>query len=333
MARSHARVQVSIWQDEDFRGLPVGAQRLYLFLMSQGNVTHLGILPMTLQRWAKAATGYEVEALRDDLRHLERAGFVVVDDQSEELLIRSLFRRDGVYKQPNVLRSAVVAARSIYSETLCISLLAEIERIDLSDVSFDKVDLTQQALGDLVSVLTSRLKTPPDRDNRNTEIGVVEPLTEGVGAGVPVPLPYPPTRARACAYPPSPTATPSVIAALQVGRPVDGSRSGEPPGFAQWYAAYPMHKGRKAAAAAFGRALRTTTTDALLAAAQRFADDPTRDPAFTPHPATWLNQGRWEDEGPARPQAVNRSDERTARNLALVDAFARRDHHQPELGA
>lgn len=107
----------------------------------------------------------------------------------------------------------------------------------------------------------------------------------------------------------------------------------EPAGFAEWYAAYPLHKGRRAAAGAYARAVRAASPDRLLAAAERFAQDPSRDPAFTPHPATWLNQGRWDDEGPARPQLLNPAEERHRRNLALVQAFAAQDSHQPELGA
>jgi hypothetical protein len=39
----------------------------------------------------------------------------------------------------------------------------------------------------------------------------------------------------------------------------------------------------------------------VLAAAERFAADPNRDPDYTPHPATWLNQDRWDDDPlPAR---------------------------------
>lgn len=102
----------------------------------------------------------------------------------------------------------------------------------------------------------------------------------------------------------------------------------EPAGFAEWYAAYPIHKGRRAAAAAYARALRNTAPQVLLEAARRLADDPTRDPAYTPHPATWLNQGRWDDEGPARPHSTtpNRAEERQAAHLALIARFTPPDH-------
>ena len=42
--------------------------------------------------------------------------------------------------------------------------------------------------------------------------------------------------------------------------------------------------------------MRLATPEEILQGATRFASDPNRVPTFTPHPATWLNQGRWSDE-------------------------------------
>lgn len=73
-------------------------------------------------------------------------------------------------------------------------------------------------------------------------------------------------------------------------RPTD-----EPEGFAEWYAAYPRHIARAAAAAAYRRAVKCVSAETLLAAAKRYAKDCT-DPQYTKHPATWLNAGCWADE-------------------------------------
>lgn len=77
-----------------------------------------------------------------------------------------------------------------------------------------------------------------------------------------------------------------------------------PAGFTDWWAAYPKRTGKAAAAKAYAKALRTTTPDALMAGLTRavagWAADRT-EARFIPNPATWLNQGRWEDEQPALP--------------------------------
>lgn len=67
--------------------------------------------------------------------------------------------------------------------------------------------------------------------------------------------------------------------------------------FDRFWAIYPRRIGKGAARKAWTTAITTTTPDTIIAGLQRYA--PTRtgqDPQYTPHPATWLNQQRWEDE-------------------------------------
>ncbi len=103
--------------------------------------------------------------------------------------------------------------------------------------------------------------------------------------------------------------------------------SPEPPGFTEWWATYPRREAKGAGRKAYVAARKRASAAQLLAGAARLRDDPTRDPQFTPLPASWLNADRWEDEGPARPQSVqaNSADERHARNLALVEHFRQQE--------
>ncbi len=73
--------------------------------------------------------------------------------------------------------------------------------------------------------------------------------------------------------------------------------------FDRWWSVYPRKTAKDAARRAYAKALRSCLPSELLGAAERYRDDPTRDPAFTAYPATWLNAGRWQDEGPVRPSA------------------------------
>ncbi|MET9262358.1 hypothetical protein [Amycolatopsis sp. NPDC004079] len=78
------------------------------------------------------------------------------------------------------------------------------------------------------------------------------------------------------------------------------------PAFQEFYAAYPKHVGRKAAESAWQRALRSGgEPDAMIAGAKRYAEERAgENPQYTKHPATWLNQGCWEDDpSPPRPRA------------------------------
>lgn len=69
------------------------------------------------------------------------------------------------------------------------------------------------------------------------------------------------------------------------------------PDFAAFWRAYPRKTAKQGALAAWDTALkRGMEIPTVIAAAERYAADPNRKPEFTCLPATWLNQGRWDDE-------------------------------------
>lgn len=70
-----------------------------------------------------------------------------------------------------------------------------------------------------------------------------------------------------------------------------------PKGFERFWSAYPLKVGKQAALRSFKRV--KVPVDVLIEAveAQQKSEQWTRDNGrFIPHPATWLNQGRWEDD-------------------------------------
>ena len=88
-------------------------------------------------------------------------------------------------------------------------------------------------------------------------------------------------------------------------RPTEGDPSKETPiapkkKKADWrpiYEAYPKHVAPAAAQKAIEKALATTSAETLLEAAQAFSDAVAgTEKQFIPHPATWFNARRWEDD-------------------------------------
>ena len=71
--------------------------------------------------------------------------------------------------------------------------------------------------------------------------------------------------------------------------------------FDTWWKVYPRKDSKLAAERAFPKALGHADANMLIAAARRYRDDPNRVARFTKMPATWLNQGCWED-GPLPPR-------------------------------
>lgn len=123
----------------------------------------------------------------------------------------------------------------------------------------------------------------------------------------------------------------SAISSFETGRdnplPPDGGLFGPPDApplrsvptpaeldaeFARFWSLYPRRTGKKAARTAYGRARRTATVQAIATGLRaQLPSMAATDPAYLPHPTTWLNQGRWEDEllPAARRPAVASPDE------------------------
>lgn len=149
MARSHARIYTSIWSDADFVLLPPDAQRMFLFLVSQPDLEHSGVIALRERRWSRASAGLTPADVAKALEVLDAARFVVYDEDTEELLVRSLMRWDGVWKQPNVAKSAAAQIRTVASDLLRAELRLELERLGASDIHHDSLELRADLLGDL----------------------------------------------------------------------------------------------------------------------------------------------------------------------------------------
>jgi hypothetical protein len=215
MARGHGRILTSIWDDADFLALDERAQRLYLFLISQPNLNHAGLLDLTLKRWSRKARGLTSAELEKLLQALEEARFIVMDDDTEELLIRSFVRNDGVWKQPKVMGAMVSGALEISSWRLRRALLAEVDRIPLHELSDEPgargLSIRQQ-VADHVKTLRDSFGTPPPDPSRGGS-GTPSATPSGTPSDTPAEgRPEASTRGRAPAsraHSPAPAPTPA----------------------------------------------------------------------------------------------------------------------------
>lgn len=131
MARSYAKIATSIWRDDDFRVLSVAEQHAYLLLITQPDITAAGVLTMALTRWASRAKGATRESFRAALDGLQDNRFVVIDDETDELLVRSFVRWDGGATNSKRRHAIRDAASQIESNAIRRVLAAEFERLDL----------------------------------------------------------------------------------------------------------------------------------------------------------------------------------------------------------
>lgn len=159
MARSEARVSVDVWDDDDFLQLSAGAQRLYLFLISQRDLSHLGVVALRERRWSRSARDLTQQSVTGALTELADRRYVVVDFDAEELLVRSLIRRDKVYKQPNVFRAAADYLRLVTSPIVRAELARELRRIEGEEMNSTSADILTEMLG----ALSADPPLPPGR--------------------------------------------------------------------------------------------------------------------------------------------------------------------------
>lgn len=100
MPRDHARINLAIWNDPDWRQLPPLAQHLYLTLWTHPDLSYAGVVDWRPGRIAALAGGWTAADVTTTADCLESRLFIVRDEDTEECLIRSWVRWDGLLKQP-----------------------------------------------------------------------------------------------------------------------------------------------------------------------------------------------------------------------------------------
>lgn len=128
MAREYARVKVTIWADPDFRTLTPAAQHLYFLLLTSANLNLAGVADWRPGRLAAMAAGWTVEDVKTAGEELENRRYVVIDKDTEEVLIRSFVRHDGVLKSPNIASAMAKDCAAIGSARILQTVRAEVQR-------------------------------------------------------------------------------------------------------------------------------------------------------------------------------------------------------------
>lgn len=117
MARKFAKLLVTVWLDDEFLDLTDGSKLLYLALISQPDITPAGVVALTERRWRRYLDG-GLNAVSDALDELHERRFVLLDDDTAEVWVRTFIRHDGRLENENLAKSVHSAMLEIRSETL-----------------------------------------------------------------------------------------------------------------------------------------------------------------------------------------------------------------------
>lgn len=128
MARDYARIMTAIWSNADFCRLHEPAQRLYLLLVTQKDISAAGVLHLRMRHWSDLAPDSTPDRTAQTLKELESGRFIVIDWDKEEVLIRSFIRWDAGYNNPKRRPVIVKAAADADSPIITRCLMIEFQR-------------------------------------------------------------------------------------------------------------------------------------------------------------------------------------------------------------
>lgn len=102
MAREHANIRLDMWGDDDWRALSRDAQWLYELLLTHPKTNRAGVSEWHPGRLSLMASSTAPADIVNMAAELVRGWFIVVDEMTGEVVIRSYIKHDGVLKQPNM---------------------------------------------------------------------------------------------------------------------------------------------------------------------------------------------------------------------------------------
>ncbi len=287
MAREFAQIKLSIWADDDWRDLSPDARYLYMTLLTSPTLTHCGTADWRPARIG-GLNGQSVATINEAGAELVEALYLVIDEDTEEVLIRSFIRNDGLMKQPRMAVSMANAHSGVSSRPIRGVLVHELIRLrnDFPDLGgWEKEKAT-----DLLQM------EPIDPDSFPLGSGPFGgPFTPGLGEtqgsvwGSPTPSPATtPATTDSRHTPRKNEAAPAVAVAVTVDAR-----------FNEFWDAYSKKRGKGAAEKAFAKATKKADPSEIIRAAHEHADYhqlKRTEFKFIPYPATWLNEERWHDD-------------------------------------
>lgn len=332
--RNEARIFSSIWNDEAFLALSPSEQRMYFFLLSQRDLSFCGVLGLRMRRWARYARGLTAAQVQADLEGLSQPlpqglsdgssgepsrPLIVVDEDTEEVFVRSLIRHDGIWKIPNLLKSAREAATLVESPTILAELLDELRRIPVEESESKHVRVVlADFIADLERALGKGSGNPPPKGSANPsgdpKSDSLAEGSQGIGEGngsskrdPHTPGTLHPKNSPSAASPPSDTdeaddagsgELPGMPSSPKVPKPPQPG-SDEDPDWVKFWTGWPKKVSKPAARKAWTKAVKKAAPFVIIAGSERYRELVTlerREQRFIRDPATWLNGEQWTDE-------------------------------------
>lgn len=129
MARDHARIHLDIWGDDAWLDLPVDAQALYLTLYTSHGRSLCGAHDWSPKKLSQRAGDWTVARIEAAAEILSARLFLIIDTETDECLLRSWIKHDGLWRTPNMAVSVSNARTELASRTLRGVIVHEVAKL------------------------------------------------------------------------------------------------------------------------------------------------------------------------------------------------------------
>lgn len=140
MARTYAQVYLTIWNDPDFRDCSTDAQWLYFTMLTHSSLSSCGVMDWRPARLTAMSNGMSIPRIQHAAWELGQKRLIAVDPDTEEALVRSFVRHDGILKSPNKTKALVREYGGIASRKLMQLVSIEVRRAAAEDPTLNGLE-------------------------------------------------------------------------------------------------------------------------------------------------------------------------------------------------
>lgn len=269
-------------------------------MLTSATLTYAGVADWRPKRLATLASGRTPADVEAAASELIEGLYIVTDEDTEEVLIRSFMKHDGLLQKPNVAKAMVKAYDQVYSLTLKGVIVHELNKLHerFPEWKAFEVEAVLDVMGNRSvnpsEVVSRRVpETLPERDAPLLTTNYLLPTTDNS-------LPSP----------------------IEIDEAFERS-----------YGSWPKKTERKKSLDKFRAAAKKHGLEFVTAKVIEFgvAYERTTEKQFVPALNVWLNGERWTDDlpEPPQPRTIQPPQSRTAQNL---DAYWKEFGDDPEGG-
>ena len=99
---TYRNIDIDFWQDEYILNLDTEEKLFYLYLLTNGKTTQIGVYPLVF-KVIKFETGYKDELIDKCMDKLSRDGKIKYDTDTKEIYINNWYRYNYINKSPKVM--------------------------------------------------------------------------------------------------------------------------------------------------------------------------------------------------------------------------------------